>query len=52
MFESHGGQPHSMTKRSLQRMVVNRFVHAVDSREVVQHAIEALVQPRGEALAA
>jgi hypothetical protein len=52
MFVSHGGRPHSMTKRSLQRLVMNRLLRAVDSHEVVQHALEAIVQPPAEALAA
>lgn len=52
MFVSHGGRPHSMTKRSLQRLVMNRLLRPVDSHEVVQHALDALVRPRSEALAA
>jgi hypothetical protein len=52
MFESHGGRPHSMTKRSLQRLVINHLVRPVDSHEVVQHALDTLVRPRSEALAA
>ncbi|GAB2603748.1 hypothetical protein GCM10027034_40990 [Ramlibacter solisilvae] len=52
MFVSHGGQPHSMTKRSLQQLVINRMVRPVDSGEVVQQALEALVQERSEPLAA
>lgn len=52
MFVSHGGRPHSMTRRSLQRLVMNRLLRPVASHEVVQHALDALVQPRAEALAA
>ena len=52
MFVSHGGRPHSMTKRSLQRLVMNRLLRPVDSREVVQHALETLSRPRSEPLAA
>jgi hypothetical protein len=44
MFVSHGGRPHSMTRRSLQRLVLNRLVRPVDSQEVVQHAIDALAR--------
>jgi hypothetical protein len=52
MFVSHGGRPHSMTRRSLQRLVMNRLLRPVASHDVVQHALESLVQPRTEALAA
>ena len=52
MFVSHGGRPHSMTRRSLQRLVMNRLLRPVASHEVVQHALDALVAPRAEALAA
>jgi hypothetical protein len=52
MFVSHGGRPHSMTRRSLQRLVSNRLLRPVDAREVVQHALDAIVEERGEALAA
>jgi hypothetical protein len=52
MFVSHGGRPHSMTRRSLQRLVANRLMRPVDSHEVMQQAIDAVVQDRGEALAA
>ena len=52
MFVSHGGRPHSMTKRSLQRLVMNRLLRPLETHEVVQHALEAIVQPQAEALAA
>jgi hypothetical protein len=52
MFESHGGRPHSMTKRSLQRLVVNRLLRPIESHEVVQHAIDHLAKPQQQALAA
>jgi len=52
MFVSHGGQPHSMTKRSMQQLVINHLLRPMDSGEVVQHALEALVSPQAEALAA
>jgi hypothetical protein len=52
MFVSQGGRPHSMTRRSLQRLVMNRLLRPIDSHEVVQHALDALVQPRDQALAA
>jgi len=52
MFVSHGGRPHSMTKRSLQRLVVNRLVRPIESHAIVQHALDAVVRPQAEALAA
>jgi hypothetical protein len=52
MFVSQGGRPHSMTKRSLQRLVMNRLLRPLDSHEVVQHALDTLVRPRTEPLAA
>jgi hypothetical protein len=56
MFVSHGGRPHSMTKRSLQRLVMSRLLRLVDSHEVVQHALDEIVrvpaEPAAEALAA
>ena len=54
MFVSHGGRPHSMTRRSLQRLVLNRLLRVVESHEVVQHAIDTLARAPApqEALAA
>jgi hypothetical protein len=52
MFVSEGRQPHSMTLRSLQRLVAARLLRRVDTGEVVQQALDALAQPRDEALAA
>ncbi|MBG9389251.1 DUF1631 family protein [Caenimonas aquaedulcis] len=52
MFVSHGGRPHSMTRRSLRALVVNRLLRPVDAHDVVQHALDALAQPRAEPLAA
>jgi hypothetical protein len=52
MFVSHGGQPHSMTKRSLQQLVVKHLLRPVDSSEVVQQALDALVSQRDEPIAA
>lgn len=52
MFVSHGGRPHSMTQRSLQRLVMNRLLRPVDSHEVVQHALDTVMRPRTEPLAA
>ncbi|MES3001947.1 MAG: DUF1631 family protein [Pseudomonadota bacterium] len=52
MFVSHGGRPHSMTRRSLQGLVARRLLRPVDAKEVVQHAIDALAQSRPVPLAA
>ena len=52
MFVSHGGRPHSMTRRTLERLLANRLVRPVGSHAIVQHALESLVQPREEAMAA
>lgn len=45
MFVSLGGRPHSMTRRSLQRLVSTRLLRPVDSREVVQHALDTVMRP-------
>jgi hypothetical protein len=52
MFVSHGGRPHSMTQRSLQRLVTNRLLRPVDTHEIVQHALDTVMRPRTEPLAA
>jgi hypothetical protein len=52
MFVSHGGQPHSMTKRSLHQLVVSNLLRPVDSGAVVQQALDALVTQRAEPVAA
>ncbi|MBC5764087.1 DUF1631 family protein [Ramlibacter albus] len=52
MFVSHGGRPHSMTRRSLQRLLCSRMVRPVAAHQVVQHAIDTLAQPRRQPLAA
>jgi len=44
MFVSHGGQPHSMTRRSLERLVRQRQLRPVEAGAVVPRAIEALSQ--------
>jgi hypothetical protein len=44
MFVSHGGQPHSMTKRICERLVRERYVRPVRSHSVVAQALEALDQ--------
>lgn len=45
MFVSHGGQPHSMTRRSLQRLVKERLLRPVERDGVVPRALEKLAEP-------
>ncbi len=42
MFLSHGGQPHSMTKRSCERLLRERLLQPVDTHDVVEHALDAV----------
>lgn len=42
MFVSHGGQPHSMTKRTCVRLLRDRLLRPVDMNGVVAQAIDAL----------
>ena len=42
MFVSHGGQPHSMTKRSCERLIRERLLRPVDSQGVVAQALDAV----------
>ncbi len=44
MFTSQGGQPHSMTRRSCERLIRERLLRPVDAHSVVAHAIEHLAQ--------
>jgi hypothetical protein len=44
MFVSHGGQPHSMTKRSCERLIRERLLRPVDAHAVVGHALDALAR--------
>lgn len=44
MFTSHGGRPHSMTRRSLQRLLREHQLRPVASHAVVPRALEAVVQ--------
>lgn len=43
MFTSHGGRPHSMTRRSLQRLLRDRLLRPVAGHAVVPRALEAVV---------
>lgn len=52
MFVSQGGRPHSMTRRSLQRLMAARLVRTVDRHEVVQRAIDVLARPPAQKMAA
>ncbi|MET0312180.1 MAG: DUF1631 family protein [Burkholderiaceae bacterium] len=52
MFVSHGGQPHSMTKRTCVRLLRDRLLRPVDMQGVVAQAIDALqesARPAGAA---
>ncbi len=42
MFLSHGGQPHSMTKRSCERLLRERLLQPVDTHGVVEQALDAV----------
>ena len=42
MFLSHGGQPHSMTKRSCEKLIMQRLLRPVDSHGVVAQALDAV----------
>ena len=44
MFVSHGGQPHSMTKRSCEKLLVQRLLRPVDSQGVVAQALDAVAE--------
>jgi hypothetical protein len=44
MFVSHGGQPHSMTKRICERLVREHYVRPLQSHGVVAQALDALDQ--------
>ena len=44
MFVSNGGQPHSMTRRSLERLVRERLLRPVEAGAVVPRALEAIAQ--------
>jgi hypothetical protein len=48
MFVSRGGRPHSMTKRSCERLIASRLLRPVNAQGVVQKALQAMAaeQPR------
>lgn len=44
MFVSHGGQPHSMTQRSCERLIRERLLRPVEMHGVVAQALDHLVK--------
>ncbi len=40
MFLSHGGQPHSMTKRSCEKLIMQRWLRPVNAQAVVAQALD------------
>ena len=42
MFLSHGGQPHSMTKRSCEKLIAQRLLRPIDAHGVVAQALNAV----------
>ena len=44
MFVSHGGQPHSMTQRSCERLISERLLRPVETHGVVAHALDQLAR--------
>lgn len=43
MFVSHGGQPHSMTKRICERLITQGLMRPVNTSGVVDHALDTLL---------
>lgn len=46
MFVSHGGQPHSMTKRSCEKLIRERLLRLVDTHGVVEQALDSMKAER------
>ena len=44
MFISHGGQPHSMTKRSCEKLIAQRLLRPVATQGVVAQALDAVAE--------
>ncbi|MDQ3271189.1 MAG: DUF1631 domain-containing protein, partial [Pseudomonadota bacterium] len=44
MFVSHGGQPHSMTKRSCEKLIRQGLLRPVQTQGVVAQALDQLVK--------
>lgn len=51
MFISQGGRSHSMTRRSCERLLGDRSLRPVGSRDVVQQALQAVTRDTPQALA-
>ena len=51
MFLSHGGQPHSMTKRSCEKLIMQRWLRPVDSHGVVAKALHVMAEEVAATLA-
>ena len=49
MFQSEAGRPHSMTRRSLQRLVRERLVRPVDGEAVVPRALQKITKEERQA---
>ena len=47
MFISHGGRPHSMTKRSCEKLIAQRLLRPVDTQGVVAQALDAVTLTAG-----
>jgi hypothetical protein len=45
MFVSHGGQPHCMSRRSIQRLARERLLRVLSGDGVVPRALERMAQP-------
>lgn len=52
MFVSHGGQPHSMTKRSCERLIRDRLLRPVATHEVIGPALDEISKQAVQAEAA
>ena len=44
MFTSHGGQHHSMTKRSCEKLIAQRLLRLVNTEGVVAQALDAVIE--------
>ena len=42
MFLSHGGQPHSMTRRSCEKLIMQRWLRPVDTHGVIAQALQVM----------
>ena len=45
MFTSPGGRSHTMTRRSCERLIRQRWLRPVESHVVVDDALKAVLQP-------